>query len=73
LTKVEFGVTLIETRTGAITVSTPDALIVPYVAEMLVAPGISPVASPLEFNIATAGTDELQLADCVMSWVEPSL
>ena len=73
MTWLEAGVTLIETRTGAITVSTPDALEFIYVAEMLVVPCNRPDASPLVVTVATAGVEELHVADCVTSLVDPSL
>jgi hypothetical protein len=63
---------LIETSDGGITVSTPDALALPNVAEMFVGPSVSANASP-PLTEATAGLEELQLADCVMSCIDPSL
>ena len=59
----EFGETLIETSDGPVTVSWADALTLPSAAEMLVMPCISPDASPPPLTEATAGTEEVQLAD----------
>src|SRR5438094_153399 len=68
------GVTAIDTRVAAVTVSTAGAEVTaPEVAVMLVAPVLAPVASPsdpeaLEME-ATLGFDELQVAVVVRSWV----
>ncbi len=67
------GVTASETGTAGLTNRLAEPLTEPELAEMVVLPGEILVAYPGEFIAATAGTDEVQVADCVMSCVEPSV
>ena len=62
-----------EIGTAAVTVRTAPLLTPPELAEIVMLPGKMLVAYPMEFIAATPGTDEVQVDDCVMSWVEPSL
>jgi hypothetical protein len=63
VTSPELGETIIETSDGPVIVSWADALIFPNAAETLVMPCISPDASPPPLTVATAGTEEVQVAD----------
>jgi len=73
-TEAVSGVTAMETSVGAVTVN--DALLevtVPSVAEMLTGPpALTPVATPRPFMVATAVSDEFQVTEVVMFWVDPS-
>ena len=66
------GVTAIETRTGGVTVSVAERLIVPDVAVMVVAPCPRVLARPCA-TLATFASEELQVAVFVRSEVLPSL
>ena len=60
------GVTAIETRVAAVTVSVADGLVTaPEVAVMLDVPGASELAKPEEVIVATAGVAEFQVAELV--------
>jgi hypothetical protein len=67
------GVTVIETRTAAVTVSEVEPDTLPEVAMMPVDPAATPVANPMEpavlLIVAIELSDELQVADVVMSCV----
>jgi hypothetical protein len=63
------GVTAIEARTGAVTVSVADPEIVPEVALIVAVPCPVPVASPELFSVATARLVEPQAALEVRSCV----
>jgi hypothetical protein len=52
------GVTLIEVRTAAVTVSVADPLTVPETAEIVATPGATPVARPLPCTVAMEVEDE---------------
>ncbi len=67
------GATTSEMGAAALTTRKAVPAIEPELAEMIVLPGERLVAYPGEFMAATAGTDDVQVADCVMSWVELSL
>jgi hypothetical protein len=67
------GLTAIDTRTGAVTPKLADPLIDPEVAVIVVLPGVTLVAYPAAPIVATAETDDAQLADCVKSCVLPSV
>jgi hypothetical protein len=67
------GETTSETGTGALTVRKLDPVTEPAFADTVVVPASMPSASPAEFTAATAGLEDVQVADCVMSWVDPSL
>lgn len=58
---------------GTVSVVVPKTL--PSVALIVVAPALTPVATPLVFRalltVATVLTDELQVTDKVISWVPP--
>jgi len=71
------GVTAIEERVAAVTVSTEVSLTEPTVAVMVVVPtarveALPRVPAALD-TVAMDGTDELQVACSVRSWVESSL
>ena len=71
---LEFGgVTVIEDRTAAVTVSEVEPETLPEVAIMFVDPAATPVANPLEpavlLMVAMELSDELQVTDVVMSCV----
>ncbi len=71
------GVTEMDCKVAAVTVSCFDAETPPNDAEIVVEPALSPSATPCEpdalLTVATAGIDELQMTDPVRSWVVPSL
>jgi hypothetical protein len=67
------GLTDIDTRTGAVTATLAEPLMVPEVAVIVVVPGVTLVAYPAAPIVATAGTDAAQVADCVKSCVLPSV
>lgn len=67
------GLTVIDTRTGAYTVSPDDPEMLPRVAVIVVAPAASVVANPPAAIVAMFGALELQFAEEVRSWVLPSL
>jgi hypothetical protein len=67
------GLTDIDTRTGAVTDTLAEPLMVPEVAVIVVVPGVTLVAYPAAPIVATAGTDAAQVADCVKSCVLPSV
>ena len=62
-----------DTGTGAFTVRTAAPVAEPELAEMLVVPASMLIASPVELTVATLGFEDVQVANCVMSCVEPSL
>ena len=59
------GVTVIEARTGEVTVSVAIPCTVPDAAVIVVLPTTKPLASPAALIVATLGTDELQVEDSV--------
>ena len=64
------GVTAIETRVAAVTVSVTAGLVtLPNAAEMFDVPVATPVARPEEVIVATAGVAEFQVAALVRFWV----
>jgi hypothetical protein len=71
------GVTSIDTNIAEVTVSGVDADTAPRVAEIIVAPGLAVVVIPFEPGVlliaATALTEELQVAEAVMSCTELSV
>jgi hypothetical protein len=67
------GLTDIDTRTGAVTATLTEPVIVPEVAVIVVVPGVTLVAYPAAPSVAIAGTDAAQVADCVKSCVLPSV
>jgi hypothetical protein len=67
------GLTDIDTRTGVVTDTLAEPVIVPEVAVIVVVPGVTLVAYPAAPIVATAGTDAAQVADCVKSCVLPSV
>lgn len=67
------GVTAIETIVGAVTVNVVDCEMPPKLAEMLVEPAASALASPLALMVAVAVDDELQVTIVVRSALLPSL
>jgi hypothetical protein len=62
-----------DTGTGEITVSKAEPTAGPKLAATFVVPTNRLAARPVEFTTATVGVDEVQVADCVTSWVELSL
>jgi len=67
------GVTAIETRVAAVTVSVVDPLTVPELAPIVVVPTLLPVARPPAEIVATAGDDELHVTVLVRFWLLPSV
>jgi hypothetical protein len=67
------GVTAIEVRTAAVTVSVVEPLIVPDLAVMVEVPIDTPVANPPDFMVAIEVDDELQVAELVRFCVVPLL
>jgi hypothetical protein len=72
-TLAELGMTAIETSGGARTDKVVDPLTLPDVAEMVVDPILTPVATPAEVIVATEVLEECQVAVEVRFWVLPSL
>ena len=67
------GVTSMDVRVGAVTVSVAEPEMLPDVALIVVVPAATAVASPDELPIvATSVLDELQVTELVMSFVELS-
>lgn len=66
------GLTESEVNGGAGTVNTVDPLMLPDLAEMVVVPGATAVASPLALTVAVATAEELQVAEPVKSFEVPS-
>jgi hypothetical protein len=58
-----------EISTAGVTVSVAEPLIAPAEAEIVVAPGAIPVASPLAVIVAVAIADDAQRTDPVRSCV----
>jgi H2-forming N5,N10-methylenetetrahydromethanopterin dehydrogenase-like enzyme len=74
--EAEAGVSAMVCSTGAgaaVTVSVAAELMLPDVALMLVLPAAIPVAEPAALMVASAGTEELQVALEVRFSVLPSL
>lgn len=69
----EAGVTVIDTTTGAVTVTVTEPLMDPLVAVMSAAPTDLPVTLPDVLTAATAGTEEDHVAELVISTVDPSV
>lgn len=67
------GVTVIELRTAAVTVKLSVPVTDPYWAEMVAVPCPRPFPKPVLPTVAVAGLEELQVAELVRSWVEPSV
>ena len=67
------GLTDNDTTTGAVTATFAEPVTEPEVAVIVVVPGVTLVAYPAVPIVATAETDDAQLADCVRSWVLPSV
>ena len=67
------GVTEIETRLGAETVSEVDPEMPPSDAEILLEPAVLPVTSPDALTVATLIEDEPQVTSAVKSALLPSL
>ena len=67
------GVTEIETRLGAETVSEVDPEMPPSEAEMLVGPAATPVTSPDALTVATLSEDEPQVTSALKSALLPSV
>jgi hypothetical protein len=67
------GNTEIETKVAGLTVSVVEPSTPPNVAVITLVPLLQPVARPVLLMIATAETDELQLATLVMSCMLPSV
>jgi hypothetical protein len=68
------GLTDNDTRTGAVTATLAEPVTEPeVVAVIVVVPGATLVAYPAAPIVATAGTDDAQVADCVKSCVLPSV
>ena len=67
------GVTAIETRLGAVTVSAVDCDTAPNDAEMLVKPAATALTSPVVLMVAVAVEDEPHVTRSVMSALLPSV
>jgi hypothetical protein len=67
------GVTAIELRTAAVTVSVAEPLIVPDVAVIVAVPGASVVASPAVLTVAMEAADDVHVAVLVRICVVPLL
>jgi hypothetical protein len=67
------GLTDIDTRTGAVTDTLAEPLMVPEVAVIVVVPGVPVVATPPLFTVAIAVADEVQVAALVRFCVVPLL
>ena len=63
----------IDATTGAVTDSAAELVVEPKVAEMVAIPTPVPLARPAELTAPIVGLEEVQLADCVTSRIEPSL
>ena len=64
------GATVMPVKVAApvsVKTATGELVTAPMVAVMLVTPCATPVASPLEFIVAVAGTDEVHVATLVTS------
>jgi hypothetical protein len=67
------GLTDIDTRTGAVTATLAEPLMVPEVAVIVVVPGVTLVAYPLLFTVAIAVADEVHVTMLVRGCVVPLL
>jgi hypothetical protein len=71
------GAIAMEARVADVTVSVAVFVIDPSAAVMVAVPALAAVASPLVapvlMMVATAMFDDVQTADAVMSWLDPSL
>ncbi len=67
------GVTVKASKLGALTVRVAEPVIVPDTALIMVAPWEKLVAEPPTPALATAGTEELQVAEAVRSCALPSV
>jgi len=67
------GLTDNDTRTGTVTANVTEPVTVPEVAVIVADPGSTLLAYPAAPIVATAGTDDAQVADCVKSCVLPSV
>jgi hypothetical protein len=73
-TEAVAGVTAIEVRTAAVTVTLAAPLILPEVAVIVAVPAVMPFANPVcRPTVATDVLDEIQPAVVVKFCVEPSL
>jgi hypothetical protein len=72
-TRIGFaGVISIELRTAAVTVTVVAPDTPAWVAVMVVVPTPVPVTRPLGLTVARVRSAEVQLTECVRSWVLPS-
>ena len=67
------GVTLMEIRLGALTVTVELPVTCSKAAEMTVVPGLMPDARPAALTPASVGAEEVQFTEGLMFWVVPSL
>jgi hypothetical protein len=67
------GVTAMETRLGALTVSVVVCVMLAMLAEIFVVPVASELVCPLKLMVATAGDEELHATTLVRSELLPSL
>ena len=67
------GFTTMDRRLAIVTVAVVAPTIVPDVAVMLEVPAETPVTSPAVLTVATAVSDDAQVAELVMIFVLPSL
>ena len=65
------GVTDIEDRVAAVTVSVVVPTVPPNLAVMVVVPAARAVARPFPFTVATAGSEDSQVTSEVILWVPP--
>ena len=67
------GATTSETGLAGLTVSDAEPVTEPKIAEIEAVPTPAPLTSPAEFTAAILELEDVQMADCVTSWFEPSL
>jgi len=67
------GLTVIDTRTGAVTVKVVELAIDPEVAVIVVAPCLRLMANPPLLTLATTGTLDVHVTELVKFCVVPSL
>ena len=71
------GIRAIETSTAGVTVKLADPDTVPLAADIVTAPGLTPVARPWDAEAllidATVASEEVHATEAVRSWVELSV
>ena len=72
-TEAVTGVTEIDVKIGAVTVSVAEPLIVPEAALIVAEPWATPLANPALLTVATVVFDEVHVAELVRFCVVPLL